>query len=292
MSASMPATVSAKPVGSDINGSTGNFNTNAFLIGGTLGANYQTGPYIVGFEGDIDWTNLSGTSSSAGCINLSAGLLPAGSTCTTKQDCLGTARVRIGYAFDRVFVFGTAGAAFGNERAIVNTPGLGSVTNAFPAQLGWTVGGGVEYAFRPAGPKVSSDPRWPRNRSVEHGDNDFNHLAVAHQSDARPTGEISQVRGGLENVQSSSSGCMSAFNASHLALSAPNGRASSDVFRPSRACPDARPRPRDADLFDEPGCRDDQRCLPGRFVRRIGRLTLPEQHCAHQGNNKSHCVQG
>ena len=56
----------------DINGSTGNFNTNAFVIGGTLGANYQTGPYIVGFEGDIDWTNLSGTSSSAGCINISA----------------------------------------------------------------------------------------------------------------------------------------------------------------------------------------------------------------------------
>ena len=150
MSASMPATVSAKPVGSNINGSTGNFNTNAFLIGGTLGANYQTGPYIVGFEGDIDWSNLSGTSSSAGCINLSAELsLPAGSTCTTKQDWLGTARARIGYAFDRVFVFGTAGAAFGNERVIVNTPGA-SISNPIPAQLGWTVGGGVEYAFTEA----------------------------------------------------------------------------------------------------------------------------------------------
>jgi outer membrane immunogenic protein len=132
----------------DINGSTGNFNTNAFVIGGTLGANYQTGPYIVGFEGDIDWTNLSGTSSSAGCINLS-GLLPAGSTCTTKQDFLGTARARIGYAFDRVLVFGTAGAAFGPERAIVNTPGLTGSVN-IPTQLGWTVGGGVEYAFTEA----------------------------------------------------------------------------------------------------------------------------------------------
>jgi outer membrane immunogenic protein len=135
---------------SDINGTTGNFVTNAFLIGGTLGANYQTGPYIVGFEGDIDWTNLNGTSSSAGCVVLSAGLLPAGTTCTTKQDYLGTARVRLGYAFDRVFLFGTAGAAFGNEKAIVSAPGLGSITSAFPAQLGWTVGGGVEYAFTEA----------------------------------------------------------------------------------------------------------------------------------------------
>jgi outer membrane immunogenic protein len=135
---------------SDINGTTGNFVTNAFLIGGTLGANYQTGPYIVGFEGDIDWTNLSGTSSSAGCNNLAAGLLPAGTTCTVKQDYLGTARVRLGYAFDRVFLFGTAGAAFGNEKAIVNAPGAGSLSSAFPAQLGWTVGGGVEYAFTEA----------------------------------------------------------------------------------------------------------------------------------------------
>jgi outer membrane immunogenic protein len=135
----------------DNNGTTGNFNTNAFLIGATLGANYQTGPYIVGFEGDIDWTNLSGTSSSAGCIALSsaAAPLPAGTTCTTKQDWLGTARVRLGYAFDRVFVFGTAGAAFGNERAIVNAPGV-SVSNSIPPQLGWTVGGGVEYAFTEA----------------------------------------------------------------------------------------------------------------------------------------------
>ena len=137
----------------DINGSTGNFNTQGFLAGGTLGANYQTGPYIVGFEGDIDWTNLNGTSSSPGCLALSGGaglLLPAGSTCTTKQDWLGTARARLGYAFDRVFVFGTAGAAFGNERAIVNVAGGISVSNNIPPQLGWTAGGGVEYAFTEA----------------------------------------------------------------------------------------------------------------------------------------------
>jgi outer membrane immunogenic protein len=130
----------------DTNGSTGNFNTNAFLLGGTLGANYQTGPYLVGFEGDFDWSTLSG---SAPCSSLAVGVLLAGATCQTKNDWLGTARVRIGYAFDRVLVFGTAGAAFGNERAIVNAP-TGSVAFSIPPQLGWTVGGGVEYAFTEA----------------------------------------------------------------------------------------------------------------------------------------------
>ncbi len=131
----------------DFGATTGNFNTNAFLIGGTLGANYQTGPYIVGFEGDIDWTNLSGTSSSASCVGISNGGLNPGSTCTTKQNWLGTARARIGYAFDRVFVFGTAGAAFGNERAVLNPSGT---SLSIPPQLGWTVGGGVEYAVTEA----------------------------------------------------------------------------------------------------------------------------------------------
>ena len=135
----------------DNGATTGNFNTNAFLIGGTLGANYQTGPYIVGFEGDIDWSNLSGSSSSAGCVGLSVvggvALLPAGTTCQTRSDWLGTARARIGYAFDRVFVFGTAGAAFGGLRAVLNPPGT-SLT--LPPQIGWTVGGGVEYAVTEA----------------------------------------------------------------------------------------------------------------------------------------------
>ena len=36
---------------------TGNFNTSGFLIGGTLGANYQIGAFVIGLEGDGDWNN-------------------------------------------------------------------------------------------------------------------------------------------------------------------------------------------------------------------------------------------
>ena len=31
---------------------TGNFNTNGFLVGGTLGGNYQWGQFVLGIEGD------------------------------------------------------------------------------------------------------------------------------------------------------------------------------------------------------------------------------------------------
>ena len=95
--------------------STGSFNTNGFLVGGTLGANYQTGSYLVGFEGDIDWSSVQGSSSAAACVALGAA---AGTTCQTKSPWLGTARARVGYAFDRLLVFGTGGGAFSGLQAI------------------------------------------------------------------------------------------------------------------------------------------------------------------------------
>ena len=48
-------------------GSTGNFSTDGFLVGGTLGGNYQWGQFVLGIEGDGDWTNLNGTTVTALC---------------------------------------------------------------------------------------------------------------------------------------------------------------------------------------------------------------------------------
>ena len=55
---------------------------------------------------------------------------------------LGTLRARIGYAADRVLVYGTAGGAYGNLQ--FNTAGTSfqSVNKA-----GWTAGAGVETAL-------------------------------------------------------------------------------------------------------------------------------------------------
>src|SRR3984957_3753656 len=45
-------------------GTTDNFPTSGFLIGGTAGINYQIGEYVFGIEGDGDWTTLNGNSGS------------------------------------------------------------------------------------------------------------------------------------------------------------------------------------------------------------------------------------
>ena len=40
----------------------GRFNVSGGLVGGTLGYNYQMGQAVLGIEGDIDWSNIRGSS--------------------------------------------------------------------------------------------------------------------------------------------------------------------------------------------------------------------------------------
>jgi outer membrane immunogenic protein len=126
--------------------STGNFNVNGGLVGGTMGVSGQFGAWVVGVEGDFDWQGLSGTSSSAFCTSLFAspnlGSPHAGLSCKTASNWFGTVRARFGYAWDRVLLYGTAGGAGVNVQTSLN--GLPAQTNP---EFGWTVGAGLEWAF-------------------------------------------------------------------------------------------------------------------------------------------------
>ena len=48
-------------------GSTGNFSTTGFLVGPTVGVNFQTDAFVFGIEGDFDASWLDGKSSSGFC---------------------------------------------------------------------------------------------------------------------------------------------------------------------------------------------------------------------------------
>jgi outer membrane immunogenic protein len=117
---------------SNVFGSQG-FNVDGGLVGGTLGYNWQTGPWVLGIEGDIDWADISGDTSSGLC---------AGGTCSIKNDWLATVRGRVGYAFDRFMPYVTGGGAFGDVKTSV--PGFSGQTNT---QAGWTAGAGLEFAI-------------------------------------------------------------------------------------------------------------------------------------------------
>ena len=111
----------------------GSVDTKGWLIGGTLGYNMQTGVWVWGLEGDIDYAFINGnvSNSVAGCPN-----------CEVKNTYFATARGRIGYAMDRWLPYFTGGAAFSGLK--FTGPSGGSVTQS---NFGWTLGAGVEYAF-------------------------------------------------------------------------------------------------------------------------------------------------
>jgi outer membrane immunogenic protein len=118
-------------------GPTGTFNVNGGLVGGTAGFNYQIGQLVLGLEGDFDWQGLKGSTTNAACLVATAGL-----ACNTQTDYLGTIRGRIGYAFDRIMVYGTGGAAVTDIKAFAT--GL-PATNS--SEWGWTAGAGIEGAI-------------------------------------------------------------------------------------------------------------------------------------------------
>jgi outer membrane immunogenic protein len=117
---------------SNWNGVGGNFQVSpkGWLGGGTLGYNLQTGAWVWGIEGDIDYMDLNGTAGTAFCA-----------TCTFKDTWLGTIRGRIGYSFDRLLPYLTGGWAYGNMYMTANG---GSASGT---KQGWTAGAGLEYAF-------------------------------------------------------------------------------------------------------------------------------------------------
>ena len=116
----------------------GHYHVRGGFVGGTAGYNWQSGPFVVGLEGDYSWADISGQSNVCGPTHPH--------TCGTRLDSFGTVRGRIGAAVGSTgnwLLYGTGGLAVGEVHAWdALTPASGS---AF--RTGWTAGAGVETAF-------------------------------------------------------------------------------------------------------------------------------------------------
>ena len=114
--------------------------SNAGLKGGfagaTLGTNYQIGQFVIGIEDDFAGSFIGKTWSGFG---------------VTVQDqmlAFGTLTGRVGFAANNVLLYGKGGYTYMlNE---ISATGFGASAWERQFHNGWTVGGGVEWAF--AGP--------------------------------------------------------------------------------------------------------------------------------------------
>jgi outer membrane immunogenic protein len=107
------------------------------MIGGQIGYNLQVSNWVVGIEGDLDWSNIKG-----GHVDV------LGSDINTKVTALGTVTGRVGYAQGPALFYGKGGAAWGRFKYDDFTAPGGALNGAHSSsRWGYTFGGGLEYAF-------------------------------------------------------------------------------------------------------------------------------------------------
>lgn len=148
-----------------LGGGIGSNNNVGFEVGGQLGYNIQFNQIVLGVETDIQYLgNSRNASNNYTYTNLVVGG-PAGSNGLytfnnrQKDGYFGTARGRLGYAFDRLLLFVTGGLAYGNvstNNAVLYLPAgspPGTVATLYTrngrnnTNIGYTLGGGLEYAI-------------------------------------------------------------------------------------------------------------------------------------------------
>jgi outer membrane immunogenic protein len=109
-------------------------------FGGTVGCNYQIlGGWVLGIEDDLSWTGTSGSS------NLISPFKKT-DTAQTSESWFDTLRGRLGYAWNRYFLYATGGAAFARAGVMLCDPAAGCLSES-QTVTGFAVGVGLEYAF-------------------------------------------------------------------------------------------------------------------------------------------------
>jgi outer membrane immunogenic protein len=118
---------------------------NGEIGGAHIGYNYQFNQFVIGVEGDVNGSNFNNADTSLFGVYTS-----------TRIPIQGSARGRIGFAWDHWLFFATGGATFADiehSYGFTFAPVAGGFAGGDPfspyskTRVGWTVGGGVEYAL-------------------------------------------------------------------------------------------------------------------------------------------------
>jgi outer membrane immunogenic protein len=116
-------------------------------IGGIhAGYNFVAGSWVLGLEGEFDAGVIRGSKYDADADSSP----PEPATLRTRMPWLAAVGPRIGHAFGDALIYASGGIAFGRDTMKV-TEESGDITKKSENRIGWSVGGGAEYAL---------DKRW------------------------------------------------------------------------------------------------------------------------------------
>jgi outer membrane immunogenic protein len=106
------------------------------VLGGVqIGYNLQSGQWVYGLEADIGLSSAKKTATGGSY----------GYTMDNGIEAFGTARLRVGYAFDHALLYATGGLAYAKTRDSFSGATGGYSFADVGWRAGWTVGGGLEY---------------------------------------------------------------------------------------------------------------------------------------------------
>ena len=118
------------------------FDPSGGLGGAHAGYNWQWDHVVLGIEGDAEGADVNGSLTG----NFPTVRPIFRGTAKTNMDFDASIRGKLGYAFDRVLVYGTGGVAFGDVKTTFTAVGPDTVGSTSDVRVGWTAGGGLAYA--------------------------------------------------------------------------------------------------------------------------------------------------
>lgn len=105
-------------------GPSDSYDISGWNLGGQIGYNWQTNNIVFGLESDLSVSTLSGED--------------LGGAASREVNWVASARGRVGFALDRVLLYGTAGIA------VAQSTGEFLVSDETNTHVGWTIGVGAE----------------------------------------------------------------------------------------------------------------------------------------------------
>jgi outer membrane immunogenic protein len=125
-------------------------NTQGLLGGGQVGCNYQFAPnWVIGIEGDGEAASIKGDVSESVSFTdpRTGGPNTVAGTAHAQTDWIASATGRLGWTWNRVMLYAKGGVAWAGDKYSADLAAFNEHIETRVARPGWTVGGGVEWAF-------------------------------------------------------------------------------------------------------------------------------------------------